>query len=122
MSDQAIFFLKDSGLHDEEGNKTNVRDPITASQRRSGCFLYFMMTVHPYQAGPNFNYIRMACRECIQIPLDVDGIYASIDTQILKNPHSSSPLGGFRKWEKARYLHTQERQGWHLSGMFCRKL
>ena len=24
MSDQAVFILKDSGLHDEEGKKTNV--------------------------------------------------------------------------------------------------
>ena len=31
VSEQAVFILKDSGLHDEEGNKTNVSDPITAS-------------------------------------------------------------------------------------------
>ena len=39
ISDQAIFILKDSGLHDEEENKTNVRYPLTTSQRRSGHFL-----------------------------------------------------------------------------------
>ena len=30
----------------------------------------------------------MTCRDCIKLPLDVDGIYASIDTQILKSPHN----------------------------------
>ena len=29
----------------------------------------------------------MTCRECVQLPLYVDGIYASIDTQMLKPPH-----------------------------------
>ena len=37
-SDQYIFTLKDSGLHDEEGNKINTSDPLTAAQRRSGFF------------------------------------------------------------------------------------
>ena len=38
VSDQAVCIFKDSGLHDEEGNKTNVSDPLTTSQRRSGRF------------------------------------------------------------------------------------
>ena len=41
VSDQAIFILKDSVLCDEEGKKTNVSDPLTVSQRRSGRFLVF---------------------------------------------------------------------------------
>ena len=53
VSDQDVLILKDSGIHDEEGKKTNVSDLLTGSQRRSGSFLYFMMTVHPYQADPN---------------------------------------------------------------------
>ena len=53
--DQAIFILKYSGLHDEEGKKTNVSEPPTAAQRRSGRFLSFIMTVHPDQADPNWN-------------------------------------------------------------------
>ena len=53
VSDQAVFILNHLGLHDEEGKKTNVRDPLKAAQRRSGLFLYFMMTVHPDQADPN---------------------------------------------------------------------
>ena len=48
MSDQASFILKDSGLHDEEGKKTNVSNLLTEYQRRSGSFLSFMTTVHPY--------------------------------------------------------------------------
>ena len=46
-----------------------------------------MMTVHPYQDDPNCNHSRMARRACIQLPLDVDEIYSSIDTQMLKTLH-----------------------------------
>ena len=49
VSDQAVFILKDSGCHDERGKKTNVSDLLTTTPRRSGIFLSFMMTVHPYQ-------------------------------------------------------------------------
>ena len=41
--------------------------------------------VHPDQADPNCNYSCMACRDCVQPPLDVDVIDYSIDTKILKN-------------------------------------
>ena len=34
VSDQSIFILKDSGLHDEEGNKTNISNRITSDQSR----------------------------------------------------------------------------------------
>ena len=88
VSDQAIFFLKDSGLHDEEGNKTNVSDPLTAAQRRDGHFLSFMMTVYPDQADPNCNYSRVTCRACIKLPLGVYWIDDVIDTHMLKNPTS----------------------------------
>ena len=47
----------------------------------------FMIKVHPDQADPNCNYSHMDCRACVQIPLDVDEIYYSIDTQMLKTPH-----------------------------------
>ena len=46
-----------------------------------------MMTARPYQVDPNFKHIRMTCRACIQPPLYVDGIDASIDTQMMKKPH-----------------------------------
>ena len=36
LSDQENFILKDSDLHDEEGNKINVSNPITTAQKRSG--------------------------------------------------------------------------------------
>ena len=85
VSDQAVFILKDSFLHDEEGKKTNLSDPLTTAQRGSGHFFFpFMMTVHPYQADPKCNYMSMTCRACVQLPLDVDGIDASIDNQMLK--------------------------------------
>ena len=47
VSDQAVFILKDLGLHDEEGNKTNVSKPLTVAQKSSVRFLSLMMLVHP---------------------------------------------------------------------------
>ena len=38
LSDQDIFTLKDSGLRDEEGKKTNVSNKIKVGLRRSGSF------------------------------------------------------------------------------------
>ena len=71
-----------------------------------------MMMVHPDQADRNCNYSCMTCRDCIKLPLDIDGIDTSIDTHMLKKmTYSSPPIGSFRKLEKARYWHTQERQG-----------
>ena len=46
-----------------------------------------MMKVHPDQADQNFNYSRITCRACIQIPLDIDGIDSSIDTHMLVKTH-----------------------------------
>ena len=86
VSDQSVFTLNDSGLRDEEGQETNVSNPITAAQRRSGNFLSLMMKVHPYQADTNCKHSRMACRTCIQIILDLDGIDAIIDTHTIENP------------------------------------
>ena len=88
MSDQAVFTLKDSGLHDEEGNKINTSNPLTAAQRRPGPFLSFMMMVHSDQADPNCKHIRMTFRSCVQLPLDVYGIESSINIQMLKTPHN----------------------------------
>ena len=52
VSYQAVFILKYSGLHYKEGEKTNVRNPLTAAQRRSSSFLSFMMMVNPDQSDP----------------------------------------------------------------------
>ena len=56
---------------------------------------------------------RMDCRAYIHPQLDMDWIGASIDTQILENPYSPSPLGIFGQWEKSRYWRTQSREGRH---------
>ena len=45
-SDQAVFTLKDSGLHDEEGKKINISDLITASQRQSCSFIIGGIVTH----------------------------------------------------------------------------
>ena len=39
MSDRDVFTLKYSGLHDEEGKKINIREPLTAHQNISGRFV-----------------------------------------------------------------------------------
>ena len=46
-----------------------------------------MMTVHTDQADPKCKHSHMTCRVCFQLPLDVYGVDASIDTQIIKNSH-----------------------------------
>ena len=46
-----------------------------------------MITVHPYQADTNCKHISMTCRACVKLPLDVDGIDARIDTQMMKPLH-----------------------------------
>ena len=46
VSYQAVFILKDPGLRDDEGKKTNISDPLTAAQRMSGRFFVF------YDDGP----------------------------------------------------------------------
>ena len=46
-----------------------------------------MMAVHPYQAEPKCNHSCMTCRACVKLPLDVDGIDAKINNQIMKPPH-----------------------------------
>ena len=109
VSDQAVFILKDLGLHDDEGKKTNISDPLTSAQRRSGRFWSPIMTVHPYQAYPNYNPSRMNFRACIHLPLDVDYIDAIIDTKMLTTPplYTSITLSRFGQWDKARYWHNQ---------------
>ena len=84
VSYQAVFILKDSGLRDEEVNKKNVSDPLTASQRRSDRFLSFVMAVHPDQADLNCKHSRITFRACVQLPLDVYGVDSSINTEMLK--------------------------------------
>ena len=86
-SDQAIFTLKDAGLHDDEGEKINTSDPLTASQRRSDSFLSFQMTVHPAQADPTCKHSIMNCRACVKLLLYLDRIDARINIQMMRTTH-----------------------------------
>ena len=86
-SDKAVFTLNDSGFQDEDRKKINTSDPLTAAQRQSGRFLCFMMTLHPYQADPNLKHSLMTFRACVKLLIYVDGIYTSINTQMLKTSH-----------------------------------
>ena len=61
VSDQAILALKHSGLHDEEGEKINIINPLTSSQRKSGCFLFSVVAVQPYQDDPKYKHNLMNC-------------------------------------------------------------
>ena len=45
------------------------------------------MTVHPDQADPKWKHNQMTFRDFVQLPLYVNGIYSSIDTQMLKTPN-----------------------------------
>ena len=45
------------------------------------------MMVQPYQDYPNYKNSSMSFRACVQIPLYVDGIDASINIQMLNIPH-----------------------------------
>ena len=45
------------------------------------------MMVHPDETSPNFSPICMDCRACIQLPLDVYGIDATIYIQMLNTLH-----------------------------------
>ena len=87
VSDQAVFTLKYSGLHEEEGRKINMSDLLTATQRRLYGYLLFMIMVHPDQVDPKYKHSRMTCRDCFEPPLDLYGVDAIIDTKMLKNPH-----------------------------------
>ena len=87
VSDQAVSALNYSDLHDEEGKKINTSDLLIAAQRQSGIFLSLMMTDQPYQADPNFKHSHMTCSACVKPPLYAYGIYARINTQMLKTPH-----------------------------------
>ena len=87
MSGQANFTLKDSGLHDEEGKKTSISDLLAVGQRHKGCCFLFIIMVNPYQEDPNCKHNHMICKACIQLSLDVDGIDAIIDNQIIKTPY-----------------------------------
>ena len=55
VPDQAVFIWKDLGIHDEEGKKTNVSNPLTTAQSRCDIFLSFMMKVQPDQDDPDYN-------------------------------------------------------------------
>ena len=46
-----------------------------------------MITGHPDQDDPIWKRSRMICMACFQLPLNLDGIYASIDNKILKSSH-----------------------------------
>ena len=46
-----------------------------------------MIKVHSYQSDTKCKHIHMLCLTCVQLPIIVDGIHSSIDTQMLKPPH-----------------------------------
>ena len=45
------------------------------------------MAIHRYKTDPNCKQNCITCRACVQLPFDIYGIDASIDTKRLKNNH-----------------------------------
>ena len=45
------------------------------------------MKLHLDQSDPKYKHSRMTCMAFVQLELDLDGIYAIIDNQMLKTPH-----------------------------------
>ena len=126
-SDQAVFTLKDSGLNDEEGEKKNTSDSITASQIQSGSFVLLMLSVHPDQADTNCKHSHMTCKSCVQLPLDSNGIDASINTQILKTCHNLQVhLEDLENGRKSEIDTLQKEKGeifsWYYTEIFKAKL
>ena len=75
--------------------------------------------VHLYQAHPKYKYSCMTFRECIQLPLQVYGIDAIIDTQMLKTHHiilvHLVDLGNGRK----PYIGTLKKEMGYIFSEFC---
>ena len=67
------------------GNK--YKQPAHSRPEEVRSFFSFVITVHPDQADPNCKHSCITCRACVQLPLDVDGIDAIINTQMLTTPH-----------------------------------
>ena len=88
MSEQSVFTLKYSLIHDEDENIINIGDPLSATQSKSCHILSFMMTFNPYQTDTKYKKIHMTCFECVQLPLYFYGVDDIIDTQIIKLPYN----------------------------------
>ena len=86
VSDQDVFTLKDSGLHDEKG-KNHYKRPAHSSPEATRSVWLYTMTAHPDQADPKFKHNPMTLRECAQFQLYADGIDAIIDNKMLKTLH-----------------------------------
>ena len=78
-----------------------------------------MITVHPDQAEPNFKHSRMTCRACVQFPLYADRIYASNNTQILKNPNDVLFNFADLDNETKPEIGTLKRDKWDISSKCC---
>ena len=85
VSIQEIFVLTDAGLNYAEGEKITIGDPLSEGQRRTGRLLFFTITVYLYKSISKRTYRRMPSRDRVKLPLYIDGIYARIETNILKN-------------------------------------
>ena len=88
VSDQSVFTLKYLGLHEEEGKKINISEPITAAQSQSGHFLSFIMTVHPYQADPTLKNSHTTYRDRCYFTLLLSSVGCNI-MEYESDPHTS---------------------------------
>ena len=84
VSDQSVFALKCLALNDGEGKKNQHKKPAHSRLEAIRLVVSLMVMVHPYQIDQKCKHSRMTCRACVQLPLDVDEIDASINIQRLK--------------------------------------
>ena len=118
-SDQSVLTLNDSGIFDEEGNKINTSDPLTAAQRQSGHFCLSLW---------RFTYTRLT--QTASTAAWLQGMFSNPDKcrwdhwyLNAENPSwYSSPLGDFGKRKKERYCHTQEGERRYLFRILHREL
>ena len=64
----------------------------------------------------------MTCRACVQLPLYVDGIYNSIDTQTMKIPHILLDQLAALDDEKNPYIGTLKKYRGDIFSEFCTKI
>ena len=81
VTDQTVFTLEYFGLNDWEGEEKNKRP----AHIKPEAIRYFLV-VNDDQDDPKCKHSSMTCRACVKLTLDVDGIDAIIDTQILNTP------------------------------------
>ena len=79
------------------------------------------MTVHPGHYDPKLKHSRTTCMDCVKIPLDVDGIDDSIDTQMMKKPNDLPVHLADLYYGRNPYIGTLKKERGDIFSEFCTK-